>query len=229
DAPGDGGNTAEDCGLASPSSTAANVGADAPGDGGNTAEDCGLARASNTAAHDAANSAGALDALVRRYLAAFGPASPKDMQAWSGLTRLREAFERLRPQLYTCLDEQGVELFDLPDAPRPSAETPAPVRFLGEFDNILLSHDDRSRIMPEPYKKRVFTINGIIRASFLVDGFVRGLWRMETSTDGNTATLVLEAFEPLTEADRAALTAEGRQLLVFAAAEADSHAIRFLD
>jgi hypothetical protein len=87
---------------------------------------------------------------VLRYLRAFGPASVMDMQNWSRLTKLAPAFERLRERLVTFADERGRELFDLPDAPRPEADVPAPVRLLGEYDNVLLGHADRSRIASQP-------------------------------------------------------------------------------
>ncbi|MBD0383818.1 winged helix DNA-binding domain-containing protein [Paenibacillus sedimenti] len=165
------------------------------------------------------------DAMILRYLSAFGPATVKDMQVWSGLTRLSEVVRRLRPQLRTFRDEHGSELFDLPDAPLPDADTPAPVRFLSEFDNMLLSYADRTRIMAEEYRARVFTVNGIIRAAILVDGFVRGIWKIELMKDA--AVLVIELFEPLSSQDREALIEEGGRLLTFAAAEAQSHDIRF--
>ncbi|MER7112507.1 winged helix DNA-binding domain-containing protein [Streptomyces sp. NPDC000229] len=167
------------------------------------------------------------DETVVRYLAAFGPASVKDMQVWSGMTRLGAVVRRLGPRLRTFRDENGVQLYDLPDAPRPAPGTPVPVRYLPDFDNILLSHADRSRILTEEQRRLVFTRNGLIRPTFLVDGFVRGMWRVERGRD--TATLVLEPFAPLAEKDRSELVAEGMRLLAFAAAGCPSPEVRFTD
>ncbi|NTX53402.1 winged helix DNA-binding domain-containing protein [Myxococcus sp. CA039A] len=166
-----------------------------------------------------------LEDVVLRYLGAFGPASVKDMQAWSGLIRLADTVEQLRPRLRTFRDEQGVELFDVPDAPRPEGDTPAPVRLVAEFDNLLLSHAERSRIISEPYRKRVFTINGIIRPTVLVDGFVRGMWKLEREKE--RVTLRIEPFERIAREDRAALTEEGARLLAFAAPDSPSHDVHF--
>ncbi|WP_406472186.1 winged helix DNA-binding domain-containing protein [Streptomyces sp. NBC_01615] len=146
------------------------------------------------------------DATVLRYLAASGPASVKDMQTWAGLTRLREAFERLRPQLVTFRDENGVELFDLPDAPRPDADTPAPPRFLPEFDNLLLSHADRSRVVPAGLKGRTWQGNQAY-CTLLVDGFLAGVWKLDEGA------LVIEPFGTLTKAQRDEVTEEGERML----------------
>ncbi|MEV6119235.1 winged helix DNA-binding domain-containing protein [Streptomyces sp. NPDC052077] len=146
------------------------------------------------------------DATVLRYLAAFGPASVKDLQTWSGLTRTREVFERLRPRLLTFRDPGGTELFDLPDAPRPDPETPAPPRFLPEFDDLLLSHADRTRVVPPRHKGRTWKGNQAYR-TLLVDGFLAGLWVL---TDD---ALVVETFEPPTGGQRAEITAEGERML----------------
>ncbi|MDQ0115089.1 winged helix DNA-binding domain-containing protein [Paenibacillus harenae] len=167
------------------------------------------------------------DDMLRRYLAAYGPASIKDMQVWSGMSKLKETIERLRPTLRTFRDERGVELFDVPDAPLPDGHAPAPPRFLSEFDNMLLSYADRSRIMDEKHKPLVFTINGIIRSTFLIDGFVRGLWKLEQRK--GEAILGIQPFEPLaTEAERAALIQEGEKLLEFATGAECRHTILFL-
>ncbi|MBN0044619.1 AlkZ family DNA glycosylase [Streptomyces actuosus] len=146
------------------------------------------------------------DTVVRRYLGAFGPASVKDMQAWVGLTRLRQACERLRPELAVFRDPAGVELFDLPEAPRPDPETPAPPRFLPEFDNLLLSHADRVRVVPPEYRGRNRQGNQAHR-TFLVDGFVAGLWALREEA------LVIEAFGPLGRAERDAVMTEAERML----------------
>ncbi|WP_069770110.1 winged helix DNA-binding domain-containing protein [Streptomyces sp. LUP30] len=153
-----------------------------------------------------AEPAPAPDDVVLRYLAAFGPASVKDMQTWAGLTRLRPAFERLRPRLLVFRDERGVELFDLPDAPRPDPETPAPPRFLPEFDNLLLSHADRTRVIPPEQWGRSWQGNQAHR-TLLVDGFLAGVWRPEPDA------LVVEPFTELTRAQRRDVLAEGERML----------------
>ncbi|MEV6051339.1 winged helix DNA-binding domain-containing protein [Streptomyces sp. NPDC052107] len=146
------------------------------------------------------------DAVVLRYLAAFGPASVKDMQTWAGLTRLKDAFELLRPRLLTFRDPNGVELFDLPDAPRPEPDTPAPPRFLPEFDNLLLSHADRGRVVPAEHRGRHWQGNQAYR-TLLVDGFLAGLWKLDPDA------LVVEPFGELTRAQRDEVTAEGERML----------------
>ena len=156
-----------------------------------------------------------------RYLAAFGPASVADVQAWSGLTRLREVVEPLRPRLRVFADEYGRELFDLPDAPRPPADQPVPVRFLPEFDNLVLSHADRTRVLTEEFRKRLFGVkNGVFPGTFLVDGFVRGAWRI--TKQRKAAMLTITPWARLSKKDTAALAAEGARLLGFAAAQAES-------
>lgn len=167
-----------------------------------------------------------LDALVLRYLAAFGPASVADAQKWSGLTRLGEIFDRLRPDLVTFRSESGAELFDLPDAPRPAADIDAPVRFLPEFDNILLSHADPGRIMPAEHRAKLFTVNGIIRAALLVNGRTSGKWQI--SKESRTAILTIEPFRKLSTKDKRAIEKEGTSLLTFAEHEAQERAIRIL-
>lgn len=160
--------------------------------------------------------------LVTRYLGAFGPATVRDVQAWSGLTGLKAVLEQLRPSLITFRDEQGAELFDLPIAPRPGAEVPAPARLVAEFDNLVLSHAGRSRVISAQATERLYTINGVIPGSVLIDGFVAGMWRLDRSRDA--ATVTIELFGPAREYD--ALAAEAARVLTFAAPGA-AHDVRF--
>lgn len=163
------------------------------------------------------------DALVLRYLAAFGPAGVRDAQIWSGLTGLGEAFARLRPRLRVIRDEGGRELFDLPDAPRPDLDTPAPPRFLPDYDNVLLAHVDRGRIIADEHRARIFTGNAI-RPTVLVDGFVAGTWAIERQR--TAATLRVTPFAPLAADDRATLEEEGSRLLGFVALDAESRDVQ---
>jgi DNA glycosylase AlkZ-like len=165
-----------------------------------------------------------LEAFVTRYLAAFGPATVADVQAWSGLTRLAEVVDRLRPGLRTFRDERGKELLDLPDAPRPAPGTPAPVRLVAEFDNLVLSHADRGRVISPDHRQRLNTRNGIFPGTVLVDGFVAGIWRITRSR--GAATLTAEMFVSVSPADRDAIIAQAERLLAFAAAR-ENHEIRF--
>ncbi|GAA0810235.1 winged helix DNA-binding domain-containing protein [Spirilliplanes yamanashiensis] len=161
-----------------------------------------------------------VDDLVRRYLAAFGPASVRDIQQWCGLTRLAEVVDRLRPGLVTFRDPRGVELVDLPGAPRPGPDVPAPVRFLYDFDNLLLSHADRRRVVGDAdYAAQGF--DGTTNeqpSSVLVDGAVAATWRI--LRDGPAATLRVRPFRRLTAAERAAVQDEGAALLAFATPDA---------
>jgi Winged helix DNA-binding domain len=158
------------------------------------------------------------DELILRYLRAFGPATAADVRTWSGLTGLRGPIERLRPQLRTFRDEQGRELLDVPGAPLPDPETPAPPRFLPDYDNVLLGHADRSRVMDDRRRAVIGT------PTVLVDGFVAATWKLERTA--RSATLVVEPFARLAPCDREAVTAEAAQLLAFAAGDAEGHDVR---
>jgi hypothetical protein len=150
-------------------------------------------------------------ALVRRYLAAFGPASVRDVQTWAGMTGLGDAVEAIREELVAFRDEVGNELFDLPDAPRPGGDEPAPVRLLPEYDNLVLSHADRSRFVPEQHRKLVLQSAGRVSATLLVDGMVAGTWKL----DRKKRELRIEPFAPLKRADRSALLDEAKRAAEF--------------
>ena len=122
-------------------------------------------------------------------LAVFGSASRRDIGAWSMMhvPELQRALERLAP-LRRFRDEHGRALLDVPGAPLPDATVPAPVRFLPKWDNVLLAFADRTRVLPEQYRKTVIRMNGDVGQTFLVDGFVAGIWRIENGR------VVLEPF-----------------------------------
>ena len=171
------------------------------------------------------DAAPSVDDLVLRYLAAFGPASPADVRTWSGLSGARDILERLRPGLMTFRDQRGGELFDLSDAPRPDPDTPAPPRFLPDYDNAFLAHADRTRIVSDEHRRHWANGSGTGSHVFLVDGFGAGLWRVRHDRAG--ATLLIGAHAQLRSGDRDGLEAEGARLLRFAAPDAVSHRIEF--
>jgi hypothetical protein len=166
-----------------------------------------------------------IDDFVLRYLRSFGPASVLDVQKWSGLTRLKEVLERLRPQLETFRDEDGRELFDLPNAPRPDPENPAPVRFLGEYDNVLLGHADRRRLIPEDFPWAAMLAPGRFVNNLLVDGMLRATWWIERE-GRKGATLAIHPSRRFSRAELAEVNAEAERMIDFAAAEAEKRSVR---
>ncbi|HET6952944.1 MAG TPA: winged helix DNA-binding domain-containing protein [Acidimicrobiales bacterium] len=167
---------------------------------------------------------GGLDDLVLRYLAAFGPASVMDVQAWSGLTRLKEVTDGLGDRVVRFRTEAGRELLDLPDAPRPDGDTPAPLRFLPDYDNVVLSHADRTRVVDDPHRRRIQTRNGAIPGTVLVDGRVAGMWAL--AQDSPAAVLAVTLFHEVAAADRTAIGEEGVALARFLAGDAADHDVR---
>ncbi|MFJ2738423.1 winged helix DNA-binding domain-containing protein [Streptomyces sp. NPDC087440] len=163
-----------------------------------------LGRAPDPLSEDAADPVG--QALVRRYLAAYGPAASADLRAWCGLAGLPAAVAAVRGELVTFRDERGRELLDLPDAPRPDPDTPAPVRFLPAFDNAILGFHDRSRIIDDAH--RGLSVAGTRVA--LVDGRVAATWTSDA--DG---TVTVTPLTTLSRTDRTALTEEGQRLAAF--------------
>jgi hypothetical protein len=182
----------------------------------------GVDAADATDAADAERVA-SIDDVVLRYLAAFGPASVADIRSWSGLSGLREVVSRLGNRLRVLVDENGRELFDVPDAPLPAGDVPAPVRFLPEYDNVLLAHADRSRVIPDKRPVPLFAGDGARAGTVLVDGDFRATWRL--SVVGGGATITVTATPKLTRRESDDVRAEGLQLLRFLAPEADGDVV----
>ncbi|HUP88096.1 MAG TPA: winged helix DNA-binding domain-containing protein [Longimicrobiales bacterium] len=155
-----------------------------------------------------------LEKLLLRYLGAFGPASVRDMQMWSGLTRLSEIVAKFERKLVKFQDSRGVVLYDLPNAPRPDEDLDAPVRLLPEWDNALLSYVDRSRIVEDKWRQRIYTVNGIIPGTVLIDGFVCGVWKIKR--DKKKAGFSVEYFSRISREQRAEVNEEGERCLTFA-------------
>jgi hypothetical protein len=164
------------------------------------------------------------DEIVLRYLGAFGPASVKDAQSWSGVTRLGEVFERLSPRLRSFRDEAGRELFDLPDAPRPDPDTPAPVRFLADFDNLLLSHADRSRFISDEDRRTMTYAQGPFPGMLMVDGSACGQWHLVR--EAGAVTMILRLARKLSAEDEAAVRAEADVMLRFYLPNAEARTIQ---
>ena len=163
-----------------------------------------------------------IDVLLLRYLGAFGPASVMDMQNWCGLTRLREVADRLAPRLRVFRDPSGRELLDLPDAPRPDPATPAPPRFLPEYDNVLLGHKDRTRFFHDDARFSAPEGVNSLQGSVLVDGLLGAFWNLRHPVPG-TARLVIRPFWSWSAPDRAEVEEEGRHLLAWVAPHDDGH------
>lgn len=155
------------------------------------------------------------DPMVTRYLAAFGPATVADAQKWSGLTRLREVVDRL--PLRTLRGKDGEELFDVEHGSLPDRETEAPVRFLPEFDNLVVSYAAGDRVMSRQHRSRLMTANGIVRATVLVDGFVQGFWKIVKCR--TRARLEIEPLTTFPRKVRQDIGTEGQRLLAFIAGD----------
>ncbi len=168
-----------------------------------------------------------IDDVVLRYLAAFGPAGAADVGAWSRLGGMAEVLDRLAPRLRAFKDEKGRDLVDLPDAPRPDPVVPAPPRFLPEYDNVLLSHADRSRFVSDGQRVTRYAGERTVQGAVLHDGLVRATWRIERDRDTDIATLFIDHDGRLTERAMSSMAAEGRRMVRFHGVDADAGEVRF--
>src|SRR5438876_1685748 len=169
----------------------------------------------------------ALERLVRRCIAAFGPVSLADIAKFAGQVapRLRPTLEALAPKLRTFKDEAGRTLFDLPTAPRPAAGTRAPARFLPRYDEVLIAYQNRERIVSSKFRSALYAKNGIIEAALLIDGMVAATWSIARAKD--QAVLEIHPLTRIAPSDRADATTEGERLVRFAVPEARSYGVRY--
>jgi hypothetical protein len=170
----------------------------------------------------------AIERLLRRCLAAFGPVSLADIVKFGGQVpaRVRPVLERIAPALATFTDEHRRVLYDLPRSPRPDADTPAPVRFLPRYDEMLIAYQRRDRVVPDRYRPRIYSKNGIVEAVLLVDGMAAGTWGLERLR--GEAILRIQPFAKLSGRDRADALDEGERLVRFLASEAKTHTVQFI-
>lgn len=169
-----------------------------------------------------------IDEVVVRYLGAFGPAAVADVATWCRLTGLREVVDRLRPRLRRFRDERGRELFDLSDAPRPDPDVPAPTRYLPEYDNVLLSHADRSRVLDKSEAGRLYEPAARSTGSVLHDGRLTATWRLHRDGDTGAATLVVRHLGRLPPGDADTIAAEGTRLLELLAPDAPDRDVQLV-
>ncbi len=164
-------------------------------------------------------------ALVRRYLGAFGPARVADIQQWSGVARLRDDVERLRPRLRSFRDEQGRELVDLPRGARPAADRPAPPLFVPQWDSTLLAYAERTRIVPAEHREPVYLADRLIGPAVLIDGFAAAKWTI--ALEPGAAAVVIRPLAPLSDEAGEALARTGERLARFVSPTAETVAVRF--
>ena len=164
-----------------------------------------------------------LSELLLRYLAGYGPATVADAQSALGYPKLKDAFEKLKPDLVTFHDERKRELFDIPNQFLPGGDVPTPVRFLSAFDNLLLMHANRTRVIADEHRPKVYLPGLRVAATVLVDGFVAGVWKIEKTK--TAATLVVEPFGKWAKKDRTAAAEEAERLVRFVEPDGNSFSV----
>ena len=168
----------------------------------------------------------ALRDLVRRYIRAFGPVNAADMATWSRLTRIGPEFEAIKKELVTFEDVDGRTLYDFPDAPRPQADTPAPIRFLPLYDNVYLGYENRRRMLSEETAHLINMFQNF-KPAVLIDGTANAGWTI--SVKKGEAVLEIEPYRKLLKREMREIEAEGSAFLRFMKADARSSDIRFLE